>query len=881
MRGTHFSHICLYVFSLVALVCAHVVAPQAASAGEWWDGFGPSVIDGAISDLDYFSGSLYVGGEFDVIGGVPADNVARYDGRRWRNVDGGTDGIVHTVFEHGTTVVLGGNFWNAGGTSCVSVARLDMGHWLPMDDGLPGWVNGFHVHNASLHACGSFDVDGDGYTAPVAVWFGDEWHDLLDSFDPTNNGYALAHFDGSLYIGGRLHLQYLDQHTYALTKWDGEDFYDFGFESGAQVYALQVHDNSLYVGGAFTNASVTESYGLVLLTAGGNFHPVAQPDVPRTVVDLEVWGANGLVVGQDDAVIRYHGTSWGDTLGGVIEGGVGNLSVVGTDLYVTGSFPGRVARWDSPEQEWVLLGGSPSHSTQPADQVLALCRHDGRLVAAGDFHIPSILANEGHSNNIGWWDGETWHRLGSGLNSSVYDIVSYDGDLIAAGWFDHAGGAPAARLARWDGEAWHSLGSPDGEVRTLAVWNGDLVIGGYFHNVGGVSAERVAAWNGTTWRALGPGFNTAVNDLVVHEGELYAAGNFVNSGGAPVHRVARWDGALWQPLGEGLDTGAYALCSHGGDLYAGGYFTQAGGEPADGVARWDGAAWHPLGAGVTGTTMMYKVATLASVAGELYVGGDFDTAGGALAAGLAVWNGATWREYEGGVQREGGYVVVHDLQIHEGDLYIGGNFDGVGGRGEASANLARWVDGTLVPVFLQDFTAAWTGARVELGWRVDGREDGDFLLLARDAAGEREVPCEIMSDGAGRAVDTPRRDTQPGEVVYELSWLDDGEPTLLERRVVQLPPLALTRLDGAHPNPFNPEVSVAFTVGRAGPVQLVVYDAAGRRVATLADRPFTAGPHAVSWDGRDDAGRSAASGTYVVRLSTDTGRDALKLVLVR
>jgi flagellar hook assembly protein FlgD len=41
------------------------------------------------------------------------------------------------------------------------------------------------------------------------------------------------------------------------------------------------------------------------------------------------------------------------------------------------------------------------------------------------------------------------------------------------------------------------------------------------------------------------------------------------------------------------------------------------------------------------------------------------------------------------------------------------------------------------------------------------------------------------------------------------------------------------------------------------------------------------GTHRFQWDGRDDAGRPAAAGVYVARLSTARGTQGRKLTLVR
>jgi flagellar hook assembly protein FlgD len=64
---------------------------------------------------------------------------------------------------------------------------------------------------------------------------------------------------------------------------------------------------------------------------------------------------------------------------------------------------------------------------------------------------------------------------------------------------------------------------------------------------------------------------------------------------------------------------------------------------------------------------------------------------------------------------------------------------------------------------------------------------------------------------------------------------------------------------------------VRLGVAHAGRVQVSIYDVAGRRVRTLADRVFPAGEHTLQWDGTDDAGAKAARGVYFIRTSVQSG----------
>lgn len=98
--------------------------------------------------------------------------------------------------------------------------------------------------------------------------------------------------------------------------------------------------------------------------------------------------------------------------------------------------------------------------------------------------------------------------------------------------------------------------------------------------------------------------------------------------------------------------------------------------------------------------------------------------------------------------------------------------------------------------------------------------------------------------------------------------------------VLEEPPALPFALKQNYPNPFNPSTTIGFELSQASSATLVVFDALGRRVATLLDEATSAGPHEVTWDGTDDAGRSVASGVYFYRLiAGDTGRTRKMMLL--
>jgi hypothetical protein len=106
----------------------------------------------------------------------------------------------------------------------------------------------------------------------------------------------------------------------------------------------------------------------------------------------------------------------------------------------------------------------------------------------------------------------------------------------------------------------------------------------------------------------------------------------------------------------------------------------------------------------------------------------------------------------------------------------------------------------------------------------------------------------------------------------------DATPTGV---AVEPAPPARPSLAQNRPNPFNPRTEIRFSLPASGPARLVVFDAAGRVVATLAAGSMGAGEHRVFWDGRTASGASAASGVYFYRLEAKGFRDSRRMVLLR
>ncbi|MCL4708618.1 T9SS type A sorting domain-containing protein [bacterium] len=85
-----------------------------------------------------------------------------------------------------------------------------------------------------------------------------------------------------------------------------------------------------------------------------------------------------------------------------------------------------------------------------------------------------------------------------------------------------------------------------------------------------------------------------------------------------------------------------------------------------------------------------------------------------------------------------------------------------------------------------------------------------------------------------------------------------------------------------YPNPFNPSTAITYQLPLNSEVKLAVYNIAGQLVRKLVDgERQSAGAHTITWDGKDESGKLAASGVYVYRLETVSRVDSQKMILLR
>lgn len=87
-----------------------------------------------------------------------------------------------------------------------------------------------------------------------------------------------------------------------------------------------------------------------------------------------------------------------------------------------------------------------------------------------------------------------------------------------------------------------------------------------------------------------------------------------------------------------------------------------------------------------------------------------------------------------------------------------------------------------------------------------------------------------------------------------------------------------------YPNPFNPETRIELSVpffADGVKATLDVYDALGRKIKNLINKPLKSGEIKVRWDGRNTLGQKVASGVYFYRFHAGKFTTSKKMVLLR
>jgi hypothetical protein len=214
----------------------------------------------------------------------------------------------------------------------------------------------------------------------------------------------------------------------------------------------------------------------------------------------------------------------------------------------------------------------------------------------------------------------------------------------------------------------------------------------------------------------------------------------------------------------------------------------------------------------------------------------------------------------------------------------------------------QWVDGVGYPVFEYAFETRPGSASGAAPWVVtlylhQTQESFGVPTFAipleigvRTISGERRFTVQLS--GAEDDVFSFDLDAQPIGVAI------DPDAWMLKRVSPRssfadtLPEPSGVVVENLYPNPAHGGTTLVLRVPHHGlastlngqttlfPVRVEVFDPRGRRLRTLVSAPFGPGVYRMGFDGRDDSGRQLAGGVYLLRVTSPSGTNSRRLVLL-
>lgn len=159
-------------------------------------------------------------------------------------------------------------------------------------------------------------------------------------------------------------------------------------------------------------------------------------------------------------------------------------------------------------------------------------------------------------------------------------------------------------------------------------------------------------------------------------------------------------------------------------------------------------------------------------------------------------------------------------------------------------------------------------------------EDRYFLMIYGNTPGETVTFQALIGDEQTEILLNEPVSFEPnavlGDAVSPFVWT--CEATGAEDVPTSIP--AEFSLGQNFPNPFNPSTVISFQLPAASNLNMTIYNIVGQRVKTLATGKWEPGYHSVVWNADNDNGERVRSGVYFYRMTTDTGFDATRKLLL-
>lgn len=219
-----------------------------------------------ILDMIEYQGYLYVGGDFDSIGGIAANCIAKFDGTTWSAVGEvsfqGTTCCTPQVYRlaiYNGELYVTGTFDSINNIDCKSIARWDGTEWRALNVILPSSVivQGVCVYNEELYM-GIMYLNTNIWE--IVKYNTTNMQTIGTLYGSVVSSNVLMEFNQKLYLGGYFSSvnSILNMHNFAV--WDGSSWSPFGdgptydtasVDMDGMITSLVVSGSNLYIGGYF------------------------------------------------------------------------------------------------------------------------------------------------------------------------------------------------------------------------------------------------------------------------------------------------------------------------------------------------------------------------------------------------------------------------------------------------------------------------------------------------------------------------------------------------------------------------------------------------------------------------------------------------------
>ncbi|MBL7669840.1 MAG: IPT/TIG domain-containing protein [Bdellovibrionaceae bacterium] len=687
----------------------------------------PNVINSsaasAVREVAVHGSTVYVGGDYTNIGGLPRNNLAAFDDfsgniTSWNpDVGGGNLAGVHTIKVSGSAIYIGGSFTSVSGSSRNNLAAVDLTSgvatgWAPDAAAV---VHSLSESGTNLFAGGDFSYIGGiarNNLAAIDVTTGvlSSWNANLVNRSALyySQVIALAAGQSNLYVSGsfteiggqaRDRLAALDTTTGTSSPWNpGPDSF---------VYALALSGTTLYAGGDFANIGGQSRNGIAAIDTSTGSATVWNPNSDGQVSTIVV-GPSGLYAG-----------GWFNNIGGQTRNylaaldlttgqatswnpapndGVNALAISSSTLFVAGDFTtiGGRSRSNAAGLD-ITTGNATAWSPEVGGYVSSLLASGSTVYIGGDF---STLGGK-KRNNLAALDLSTGNAIDWNPNAdSSIDTMALSGStLYVGGSFTSIGGQTRNYVAAVDSltgaaTSWNPSASGGSGIKALSILGSTVFVGGYFSSIGGQSRDNLAALDLATGNAIAwnPRPDAGVLALSISGSTVFVGGQFNNflGIGASRSRIAAIDAVTgaptsWNPNSDG---DVFSLFVGASTVYIGGSFSSIGGQQRVGSGAFDIS---------TGNVTVWNpgsfINTFIEFGATVFVGGSFSFVGGRSAHALAALDSTTGAtSWSPNV-----YTSVNVLLMDGSTLYIGGSFNAIGGTVRSGVAKFDTITGTLLP----------------------------------------------------------------------------------------------------------------------------------------------------------------------------------------